>query len=146
MSYRRNHPLNQFWVISESGKPDDFWLAAKPGDLPLGIIAMGLLHCSDGGFAVELSVQELDHLLVSDRRQRPRRLTVFFKQLPGFFNQSRREHFLNPLIDPQIELQTLRIKPNSQHPESPQRVSSFFPLLAHRPLCSYSHFDGANYL
>src|SRR5258708_13103066 len=100
MSYRRNHPLNQFWVISESGKPDDFWLAAKPGDLPLGIIPMGLLHCSDGGFAVELSVQELDHLLVSDRGQRPRRLTEFFNHLPRSFNQPLPTHFPTPLIDP----------------------------------------------
>lgn len=53
---RDNGLLNDHGTVSEAGKPDYMRFPAKPGHLPLGVIAMGLLHCVDRAFMIKFAV------------------------------------------------------------------------------------------
>src|SRR5438309_3754969 len=65
-------------IFTESLLPCDFRLAAEPRQLPLCIVAMGLLCGLQGLIAGQFSTQQLNRLFVSERRQRARRCPVLF--------------------------------------------------------------------
>src|SRR5271168_1253382 len=61
-------PLN-LQIVAEPLQPQHLRLAAEPGQLALGVIAVGLLSGLDGLFAGEVAAQELDGLLVTERSE-----------------------------------------------------------------------------
>src|SRR5437762_8558813 len=90
-------------VIAESTHPNHLRLAAEPGHLAFGVVAMGLLSCLQCGFPIDFPSQKLDCLFVAQRTQRARSVAVFLGEACGLLHQASREHFLCTLINTRIE-------------------------------------------
>src|SRR3984885_15376343 len=106
----RNQFLNSFssasldsLFVSETFQPLDVRLAAKPGHLPLGIVAVGLLGGGDGFVPIDFSAQELHCLTIPQRAQRPRAFAVFLEQGFCLVDQSRVEHSDGAPVDAGVE-------------------------------------------
>src|ERR1700680_1865628 len=74
------HPSNRvvldLRVVAEAAQPVNLRLAAKPGHLAFGVVAVSLLRGQQRLLARKFSAKELHSLLVSERRQRASRGAV----------------------------------------------------------------------
>src|SRR5437773_2175859 len=70
-------------IVTESTHPDHLRLAAEPGHLAFGVVAMGLLSCLQCGFPIDFPSQKLDCLFIAQRSQRARRIAVFLQEASG---------------------------------------------------------------
>src|SRR5438094_4014372 len=86
-------------IVTESTHPDHLRLAAEPGHLAFGVVAMGLLSCLQCGFPIDFPSQKLDCLFIAQRSQRARRIAVFLGEACGLLHQAGREHFFGSLIN-----------------------------------------------
>ena len=53
-------------IVPEARKPSHFWLPAKPGHLPLGVVAVCLLRRYQRLFGGDLTSQKLGGLFVAE--------------------------------------------------------------------------------
>src|SRR5438445_7669844 len=97
-------------VIAESTHPNHLRLAAEPGHLAFGVVAMGLLSCLQCGFPIDLPSQKLDCLFIAQRSQRARRIAVFLHEACGFLDQTRREHLPGARTKTRIDRHRTRIE------------------------------------
>src|SRR5579863_8056920 len=65
LDFGRRVALNVLF-ISEAAQPADFRFPAKPGHLPLGVVAVGLLRRLHRLLAGEISLDKLQRLLVAE--------------------------------------------------------------------------------
>src|SRR5947208_15254431 len=86
-------------IVTESTHPDHLRLAAEPGHLAFGGVAMGLLSCLQCGFPIDFASQNLDCLLRAQRSQRARVIDVFLQEACGFLDDTRRDQPLGHLIN-----------------------------------------------
>src|SRR2546430_17730886 len=114
-------------IVTESTHPDHLRLAAEPGHLPFGIVAMGLLSCLQCGFPIDYPSQKLDCLFIAQRSQRARRIAVFLHEACGFLDQTRREHLLGTLINARIESIAIRIETEPKNVEALERLPPMLP-------------------
>src|SRR5947207_13813874 len=63
-------------IVTESTHPNHLRLAAEPGHLAFGVVAMGLLSSLQCGFPIDFPSQKLDCLFVAQRTQRARSVAV----------------------------------------------------------------------
>ena len=81
-------------VGAEAGEPVDVRVAAEPGELALGVVAMALGGGSDGFFAGDLVAQDGDGLGVAERGEGAAVEAVVFDELGGLFDQAAIEHLV----------------------------------------------------
>src|SRR6266550_4686824 len=133
-------------IVTESTHPDHLRLAAEPGHLAFGVVAMGLLSCLQCGFPIDFPSQKLDCLFIAQRSQRARRIAVFLQEACGFLDQTRREHLLGALINTRIERIAIRIETESKNADALQRLPPMLPHFGHLLPGGQTNFDGANEL
>src|SRR2546421_10583616 len=130
-------------IVTESTHPDHLRLAAEPGHLAFGIVAMGLLSCLQCGFPIDFPSQKLDCLFIAQRSQRARRIAVFLQEACGFLDQTRREHLLGTLINTRIERIAIRIETEPKNVEPVELFSPLFPQFSQSLARVYTYFDAA---
>src|SRR5947209_2435808 len=133
-------------IVTESTHPDHLRLAAEPGHLAFGVVALGLLSCLQCGFPIDFPSQKLDCLFIAQRSQRARRIAVFLQEACGFLDQTRREHLLGTLINTRIERIAIRIETEPKNVEALERLPPMLPQLSHFLPGGQTNFDGANEL
>ena len=110
----------------------DIRLAAEPGHLALGVVAVSLLGSLQSLFAREFSVQELHCLFVSEGSQWTSGIAVLLKQKLRLFDHAPFEHLLCAAVNAVIQSLTIGIKAKAQDAEAAQWVSSLLPEVCHR--------------
>src|ERR1035438_223925 len=144
----RGNPMHSFllnsWIVSETLQPSDFRFAAKPGQLPFGVVAMGLLGGMDCLLAGELAGQDLNCLFVSQRSQGTGDYPVFLLQELGLLDHSGLEHPACALIDAIVERWAVGIEPDSQNAEAAQGVTALLPEIGHLLPRGEADLDGAD--
>src|SRR5947199_454242 len=133
-------------IVTQSTHPDHLRLAAEPGHLAFGVVAMGLLSCLQCGFPIDFPSQKLDCLFIAQRTQRARRIAVFLHEACSFLDQTRREHFLCTLINACIEGIASRIETEPKNVEALERLPPSPPQLSHFLPGGQTNLDGANEL
>jgi hypothetical protein len=121
-------------------------LTSKPCNLPLGVIAVGLLDSVDCGFRINFSIEQLHHLLVTDRAERPRGVAVFLEKVSRFLDQPGIEHSQYSFVDTPIKFSPVGVETDSQYLKTSQWLPAGLPLLAHWLFLGDANFDGANHL
>ena len=106
---------------------------------------MGLLRGQQRLLARHLSAKILRRLLVSQRRQRPRRFAVSLQQTLGLFDQPRVKHLLRPPVDALIQSFAVGIEPQTQDSKSLQRLPALLPHVGHLLARAQANFNGADY-
>src|ERR1700716_4506734 len=66
-------------ITSKTIDPCHFWFATKPGHLPLGVVAVGLLSGIKSLLTTDFGAQELGRLLVTERSERLGGLSIFLQ-------------------------------------------------------------------
>src|SRR5205823_6618201 len=97
--------------VSDAGDPENFWIAAEPGPLALGILARFELSGSDSLFQRDLPAQMPKRLFISQRLEGflSPGCTVSQKR-PDLFEQSAIEHRFDARIQPLMEDRAVRVQ------------------------------------
>jgi len=121
----------------------DIWLAAKPGELSLGEVAMALLGGGDGGLFGEGSFDYGDCLAVAEGVKRLDG-SVSCEKAAGFFNESGGKHCFGTQIEALVKLRSRRVEADAQQTEAGEGIACHD--LRKRPARGDTDLDGANEL
>ena len=130
-------------VVAETFHPGNVGLAAKPGHLALGVVAVSLLRGGDGLRHRQLAADALQRLLVAERVHR-RYVAVALEQRFSFGYESVIEHPRRATIDTVVKLLARGIQANAKNAEATQGISSLLPELAHWTARGQADFNSAN--
>lgn len=120
-------------------------LAAKPGHLAFGVVAMALLRCGDGCRFGERAAQNCHCLPVSQSIQRPDG-TEAIDQRTGFSEQALGEHTRGSLVDASVKLWSRRVEADAQKPEAGERLAPLGEQLRHGATRGQRNLQGADEL
>src|SRR5580658_3094878 len=118
-------------VIAKPGQPLHIRFSPKPCALALGIVTMCLLRRRQRRFSIRFATQELQRLLVSQRRERARLLAIFHKEPFRLGDQPLIEHLRGPPVDARVKNFALRIESETQNAKAAQRFAPLLPELGH---------------
>ena len=90
-------------VVAEAGEPMHGGVAAEPGELALGVVAMALLSGGDGGFAGEVAVEDSHCLGVAERGKRAASFTEAVAQHLRLGNEAEGEHGGGAAVDAGVQ-------------------------------------------
>ena len=122
-------------------------LAAKPGELALGVVARVALRIEDRVVEVEFAGEQLQRLLVSVRFERlAGRRETQGENAAHLFHQPAGEHGLAALVQALAERVAAGLQAEFQHAVSGERVAAFAKQLAHRTAGEETDFHGARHL
>src|SRR5215831_16591316 len=97
-------------------------LAAEPGELALGVVAVALLGFGKGDFFAYAFDEERQCLAISERVKRLDS-TVAGEESTGLLNESRCKHRSTPFIQALIKCGAMRIEADAQKAETGERVA-----------------------
>jgi len=138
--------VSNFCFIAEACKPVDFGLAAEPGELALGVVAVALLGAGDSLRQRHLAFDGCERLFVAERGQGPGVGSVPGCELASFFHQSILEHGCGALVDAGVEGFAVRVESDAQDTIAVKRVASGLPSLCHWLASGEADLDGADEL
>ena len=133
-------------LIAETAQPMDLRLAPKPGHLPFGIVAVGLLSGLKRLLARDFSTKKLQRLLVAESRQRGGSFTILINQPLRLLHQPGIEHLLRAAVDSVIERLPVGIKTETQNAEAAQGVAPPLPQFRHLLSRRQAYLDGPDEL
>ena len=114
--------LHRAELIAECFNPMDVWLAAKPGELALGIVAMALLGCGyrlsplprtihhGSGLSVAEGVERLDGAVARE-------------ETAGFFHEAGGKHGGGTLVEALVKFLARRIEADAQEAEAGKGIA-----------------------
>jgi hypothetical protein len=137
--------LRDVFVAAAAFEPVHVWLAAKPGELALGVVPVALLGLGYGLFAGDFVLQDGGGFGVAERGEGAAICSVAGDEALGFFDESAVEHRGCALVDAFVETGTWWIEAETQDTVAGEGVTALLPLLGERPLCGDRDFDGADY-
>src|SRR5215472_14089397 len=122
-------------------------IAAKPGDLALGVAASGLLNLRHSSLKRRTKQDVFANLRVADKSEGlRRRRNAAAQDVPDFIDPACSKHLLNAAVNAWVQLFALRHQPDFDYCESAQRIAPATQKLTGRSSCEKGYFDGANNL
>ena len=113
----------RFGVVAEGFDPVDVGLAAKPGELALGVVAMALLGFGDGVFSLTPLEENGLRLTVAERVEGLDG-SVAGEERAGFFDETGGEHLGAALIEAVVESGARRVEADAEEAEAGERIAS----------------------
>ena len=133
------------FVAAAAFEPLNLGLAAKPGALAFGVVAMALLGLGDGGFAGQLVAQDGHGFGVTQRGERSAVVAVAFDEAGSFFDESAVEHLCGTLVDTLVEAGAGRIEAEAEDAVAGEGIAALLPLLGEGLSGCERDFNGADY-
>ena len=109
--------------VAEALDPMDIGLAAKPGELTLGVVAMALLGGGDGLGKGELAAEVGGGLAVAERIERGNG-AVAGEEAAGFFDEACGEHGFGALVEALVELGAGGIEADAEETEAGEGIAA----------------------
>src|SRR5271166_210030 len=132
-------------IIAKAAQPANLRLAAKPGHLPLSIVAVRLLGGLKRLLTREFPAKKLHRLLVAQRRQRSGGVAVFLKQCLRLFDEPSLEHQFRAAVDSVVERLPIGVKAEAPNAEAAQRFAPvLLPELRHLLARSQANLNGTD--
>src|ERR1039457_5506340 len=133
-------------VVAEVLQPVHFGIAAEPGELALGVVAVSLLGSGDGLGERALAAQMAGGLAVAERAHGEDLGAVDGKQSPGLLDQSLLEHAGASRIDAIVKGGARGAEAEAQDAVALEGVTAMEQKLAHGAGGGGADLDGADQL
>jgi hypothetical protein len=139
-------------VAAAAGEPVHVGLAAEPGELAFGVVAMALLGMGDGLLACELAAEDGGCFGVAQGGEGAAGGAVTSDEAFGLFDEAAAEHAGGAVVDALVEAGAGRVEAEVEDAVAGEGVATLLPLDcdgstaagAERLACGEGDFDGAN--
>src|ERR1700734_200364 len=113
-AYKPHDLVDDIFVAAAAFEPVDLGLAAKPGELAFGVVAMALLGLGYGLLAGEFVLENCRGFGVAERGEGTAVGSVAGDEAFGLFDQAAVEHRRSALIDALVKTRAGRVEAETQ--------------------------------